>query len=290
MKIKNNQKISAIQKIAKKNEKEIIKLCANLPDQRKTIKATSLKFVDILYLSVLFHAAEKREGDTIYGLKQDRLLFPLDNGILFVHLLKKKIISLNPSEPYKSVKFENKKIINIDLHKEAWIVNIDLGLCFIALHHAWINSTKVHPALMDKWKSHLRKVWLDITLYEAIEFMMIKLFEYGLILNISMKLKSLLLKLLDTLSAGQAFKIVNEICYSCIFHFEKLEENNEEKINNFIMEELELANVKLKKGELLLAQIDRPAICTRSLISHVFFNDHYKFSGDEAFEYFPYHL
>jgi len=290
VKIKNNQKISAIQKIVKKNEKEIIKLCANLPVQRKTIKATSLKFIDILYLSVLFHAAEKREGDTIYGLKRDKILFPLDDGVLFVYLLKKKIISLDPLEPYKSVEFENKKIINIDLHKEAWVVNIDMGLCFIALHHAWLNSPNVHPALMEKWKPQLRKVWLDITLYESIEFMMMKLGEYGLVIYISMKLKSLLLKLLDRLSAGQCFKIINEICYSCIFHFETLKEKNEEKINNFILAELELANEKLKKGELLLAEIDRPAICTRSLISHVFFNDHYKFSDDEAFEYIPHHL
>lgn len=286
----DKKKPPAIQNMANKSKREIIKLCFNTPRQNRIIKTETLKFIDILYLCVLFKSAETHEGDSISGFKQDKHLLPLDSGRLFVHLLKKQIISLDTTDHCRSLVFRKSKVIDIDPLQEKWSVNTDLGICYIAIHFAFIDIPDKHAVIMAIWKNELRKIWLDIGLYECMEYLISELFDYGFTINISTKLKHNLLRLLNILSIAQCFRVIEDICCSClaVYKCKVIVYQNTTDINSFILKELEIVRKNIFfDNDFEIIEIERPEHFSRSAINHLFFNDHFKFDGDAGVDYVP---
>jgi len=284
----DKKKAPAIQKLINKNKKEIIKLCFITPRQHCIIKTETLKFIEIIYLCVLFKSAETHEGNSVSDFRQDKPLLPLDSNRLFLHLLKKQIISLDTGGPCKSLVFKKSKVVDINPLQEKWTVNTDLGLCYIAIHFALINVPNKHAAMMEIWKIELREIWLDICLYECMEYLISELFDYGLVINISTKLQQNLLWLLGTLSAGQCFSLMDSLCCICLGEYKVNKTKNDIDINDFLLSRLTTVRENIYfLDDFEVIEMDRPEDYPRSVINHILFNVHFKFEGDTGFDYVP---
>lgn len=284
----DKKKAPAIQKIENENKKEIFKLCFGTPRQHRIIKTETLKFIDIIYLCVLFKSAETHEGNSLSDIRQDKELLPLDSNRLFLHLLKKQIISLDTSGPCKSLVLKKSKVVDINPLQEKWSVNTDLGLCYIALHFALLDVQDKHAVMMKKWKLELKEIWLDICLYECMEYLISELFDYDLVINISTILKKNILWLLGTLTAGQCFRLMEDLCCICLMEYKVNTTKNDTNINDFLLRRLTTVRENIYfQDDFEVIGIDRPEDYSRTVINHIFFNDHFKFEGDSGYDYVP---
>lgn len=243
-----------------------------------------LEAIDILYLIVLLKAAKRHSSDIIYGLDGSSPLVPLDDSKIFIHLLSKGIISLAPDSPHNLQTNKSIKTKKFNPFEENWQSNLSCGFSYISIHQAHLKDPNIRLTVEKKWKPHLRKIWLDISLDECLEYLILKLFEHGLKINITTNLKKTLLKLLKYLSPSQCFQLISNISLSCKTHF-AMKDHNKDFIADFILSELELAIDKFHKGKLGVSGMDRPLTCPRSVLSEVFFNELFKYKLDFMFGY-----
>jgi len=247
----------------------IIDLCSNLTVPTPINESKGLEPIDILYLIVLLKASKRHSPDIIYGLDGCSPLVPLDDNKVFIHLLNKGIISLAPDSPYNS---RTNKTKSINPFEENWQSNLSCGFSYISIHQAHLKDPNILLTVEKKWKPHLRKIWLDISLNECLEYLILKLFEHGLQINITTNLKQTLLKLLKYISPSQCFQLISNISLSCKTRY-AMKDHNRAFITDFILSELELAIDKLHQGKFGVSGMDRPLTCPRSILSEVFFNE-----------------
>ncbi len=280
----DKKKVLAIQNITEESKNEIIKLCLYPPAQHGNIMKT-LKFIEVLYLCVLFRATETHsdEDSSISDFKKDSRLLTLDSGRLFVQLLKKQIISLDIGS--RTVLYVN-NYKDFDPFNEKWIINVEFGVDGIGYYLSLLNSPE-NVEIMESWKDEFREVWLDICLYESLEFLILSFLKYGLVIIDTSRLRQALLSLLGVISAVQCFKAIDEICCLYIQQYMNNKEENKTDINIFVLNRLELIKEQLAHDEFEFSEIGRPLHRPQSVINKVFFNDHCNFAGDEGFSRVP---
>ncbi len=282
-KINAIEETPCIEDVNKSSALSIIYLCSCYTAPASISEIKVLEPLDILYLLILFKIAKRRDEDTIYCLENSKRLVPLDDNKLFVRLLKKGIISLAPDSPYN---FKPDKNISLSPFEEYWKINLSCGFAYINIHKVLLKDSEKPLTLIDKWKPHLREIWLGISLDECIEYLNQTLFEYEFEIELNSKLKNTLLNLLKTLPPSHCFQLINNICFLCKNNFEP-NNHNKDSITNFIITELDLSADKLQQGKLNLTGIDRPYTCPRSILSYIFFNELFKFKLDYMFGYTP---
>jgi len=274
------------QVIEKENIRLLINLCLNEQANKPILKTNLTSLTDCLYLMALFIRSDEynETNNIIYQVNDSRHLLPVDDSFLFLHLVTQGIISLDKSTFSSVYEFQNGKVININLLKANWKINLD--------HNAF--TLMIHPEIAirllakKKLENEIKEMWKKIATEECVEFFLLLSSETGYPVtgvNTRKKIRKIVNKFLERHSSSTCFQAVWDVCqFDGEYHAETGVYNRDFRtINNFTLSQFESRIEYYQSVQDKTVRFIRPYHFPRSYLNELFFNRFLLYQDDDAF-------
>lgn len=283
---KIRQKSYECQVIQKENIRLLINLCLNDLVNKPILKINLTSLTDCLYLMALFIRSEEynETNNIIYQVNDSCHLLPVDDSFLFLHLVTQGIISLDKSTFSTVYEFQNGKVININLLKANWRINLDHSAFTLML------QPEIAVQLLDKksLENEIKSMWKNIAVEECLEFFLLQSSEMGYPItgiNTRKKIRKIVSKFLDKHSSSTCFQAIWEVCqFDGEYHEETGVYNRDfAAINDFTLFQFESRIEYYQSNKITSVGFNRPYKFPRSHLNILFFNHFLNYHRDDAF-------
>jgi len=283
---KIKQRSYECQVIQKENIRLLIGLCLNKSLNKPMLKPNLTSLTDCLYFTALFMGSEDYDetNNIICKINDCHHLVPIDDSILFLHLVKKGIISLDKSTPSSAYEFHNGKVTNINLFKAHWKVHLDSSALTLMLH------PEIALQLLDKksLENEIKSMWKNIAVEECLEYFLMLSSEMGYPvtgINARKKIRKIVSKFLDKHSSSTCFQAIWDVCqFDSEYHEETGVYNRDfATINSFTLFQFESRIEYYQSCKTKIVGFIRQYKFPRSHLNHLFFNHFLRYQNDDAF-------
>jgi len=274
------------QVIQKENISLLIGLCLNESLSKPVLKPNLTSLIDCLYFTAIFMGSEDYDetNNIICKINDCHHLVPIDDSILFLHLVKKGIISLDKSTTSSAYEFQNGKVTNINLFKAHWKVHLDSSALTLMLH------PEIALQLLDKksLENEIKSMWKNIAVEECLEYFLMLSSEMGYPvtgINARKKIRKIVSKFLDKHSSSTCFQAIWDVCqFDSEYHEETGVYNRDfATINSFTLFQFESRIEYYQSCKTKIVGFIRPYEFPRSHLNCLFFNHFLQYLSDDAF-------